>query len=171
MDVEKAILGRRSIRQYTDRPVERSLLDKILQAGIWAPTGANRQPWAFIAVTDPQRVHQIRVVSPGMLWEPKALICLCSDQRKAAGFRMGPVLALFDCAMAAQNMMLRAYDLGLGSCVMRSTNLPALREILETPEHVQPELLIMFGYPAEVPSPPSRDERVIHWERFVGGSE
>ncbi len=166
MEVEKAIFGRRSVRQYTDQTVDRKLLQKVLKAGIWAPSGGNKQPWAFIGITDRDTIHQIRVVSPGMLWEPKALVCICSDQRKAAAFRLGPVLALFDCAMAAQNMMLRAYDLGMGSCVMRSTNLAALREILQAPENLQPELLIMFGYPAVAPQAPPRDEGAIHWEKF-----
>jgi nitroreductase len=96
------------------------------------------------------------------------LICLFSDQRKAGAFPLGPTLALFDCAMAAQNMMLRAWDLGLGSCVMRSTNLEAVREILQTPERLRPELLLMLGYPASVPPAPARDEGAIHWERYRG---
>lgn len=170
MEVAKAIRERRSVRQFTDQPVEQAQLAKVLEAGIWAPTGGNKQPWVFIAVTEPRTIHQIRVVSPGMLGEPKALICIFSDQRKAGAFRLGPTLALFDCAMAAQNMMLQAWDLGLGSCVMRSTNLAAVREILQTPEHLQPELLLMLGYPVSQPPAPPRDEGVIHWERY-GGKE
>jgi nitroreductase len=170
MEVAKAIRERRSVRQFTDQPVERAQLAEVLRAGIWAPTGGNKQPWVFIAVTDPRTIHQIRVVSPGMLGEPRALICIFSDQRKAGAFRLGPTLALFDCAMATQNMMLQAFELGLGSCVMRSTNLAAVREILETPEHLRPELLLMLGYPVSQPPAPPRDEAVIHWERY-GGKE
>ena len=169
MNVEDAILRRRSVRRYTREEVDRAALARVLKAGIWAPTGSNAQPWAFIAVTRAATLHQIRVVSPGMLWEPKALICVCSDQRKAGAFPMGPTLALFDCAMAAQNMMLMAFELGLGSCVMRSTNLAAVREILEIPGHLQPELLLMLGHPdGPPPAAPKRDEGVIHWERYAG---
>jgi nitroreductase len=169
VNVEDAIRERRSIRQYADRPVERALLEWVMKAGIWAPTGSNKQPWAFIAVTEPATLHQIKVVSPGMLWEAKALVCICSDQRKAGTFPMGPTLALCDCAMAAQNMMLVALERGLGSCVMRSTNMAALREILDIPDHLQPELLLMLGY-CDAPPPPAprRDEGVIHWGRFGG---
>jgi len=167
VNVEEAIMRRRSIRHYADRRVGRALLERVMKAGIWAPTGSNRQPWVFIAVTEPDTLHQIGVVSPGMLWDAKALICVCSDQRKAGTFPMGPTLALFDCAMAAQNMMLVALELGLGSCVMRSTNMAALREILEIPDHLQPELSIMLGYSDDpLPPAPRRDEGVIHWERF-----
>ena len=170
MEVEKAILERRSVRRFSDRPVEHGVLREVLKAGIWAPTGANAQPWAFICVTDPAAVHRIRVVSPGMFWDPRAVICVCSDQRKAGRFKAGAELARFDCAMAAQNLMLRAFSLGLGSCVIRSTNLEAVRLILEAPAHIQPELLVILGYPDGQPNPPPRDPHVIHWQIY-GGEE
>jgi nitroreductase len=166
VEVEKAILERRSVRRFSDRPLEAQALRAVLEAAIWAPTGANAQPWAFIAVTDPEAVRRIRVVSPGMFWDPKAVVCVCSDQRKAGRFKAGPVLARFDCAMAAQNLMLRAFSLGIGSCVIRSTNLEAVRLILEAPEHIQPELLVILGYP-EAPSPaPPRDTGLIYWQKY-----
>jgi nitroreductase len=171
VDVEEAILRRRSVRQFTDTPVDPALLARVMKAGTWAPTGSNRQPWAFIGVTRSRTLHQLRVISPGMLWEPKALVCVCSDQKKAGAFAMGPALAMFDCAMAAQNMMLEAFALGLGSCVMRSTNLAAVREILEIPQHLQPELLIMLGYPDRMPPAPARDESLIYWETYGGVKE
>jgi nitroreductase len=166
VEVEEAILERRSIRQFSDRPLEAQSLREVLKAAIWAPTGANSQPWAFVCVTDPEAVRRIRVVSPGMFWDPKAVICVCSDQRKAGRFKAGAVLARFDCAMAAQNLMLRAFSLGLGSCVIRSTNLEAVRLILEAPEHIQPELLVILGYPEGKPQPPPRDPGVIHWQKY-----
>lgn len=166
MEVERAILERRSIRRFVDRPVDVQNLQEILTAAIWAPTGANAQPWAFICVTEPAVVHRIRVVSPGMFWDPQAVICVCSDRQKAGRFKAGAVLAQLDCAMAAQNIMLRAFSLGLGSCVIRSANLEAVRMILEAPEHVQPELLVILGYPDGETPPPSRDPAAIHWQKY-----
>lgn len=166
MELENAILERRSIRQFTDHPVEMQSLREILKAALWAPTGANAQPWAFICVTEPETIHRIRVVSPGMFWDPRAVLCVCSDRRKAGKFKMGSVLAQFDCAMAAQNILLRAFSLGLGSCVIRSTNLEAVRLILGAPEHIQPELLVILGHPGSQPPAPPRDPGVIHWQRY-----
>jgi len=168
MDVETAILTRRSVRKFAAKPLERAALEEILKAGIWAPTGSNAQPWVFVCVTQPAAVHRIRVVSPGIFWDPAAIVCVCSDQAKAGRFRAGPDLARFDCAMAAQNMMLRAHSLGLGSCVIRSTNLEAVRLILQAPETVQPELLIIFGYPEGDTKAPPRDPGVIRWESCAG---
>ncbi len=167
MNVEEAILSRRSVRRYADRPVDPALLARVVNAGLWAPTGSNTQPWAFIAITRPMTLHQIRVVSPGMLWEPRALVCICSDRERAGTSRLGPELARLDCAMAAENMMLMAVELGLGSCVVHSTNLGAVRQILGLPAHLEPELLINFGYPdGPLPSPPARDPGAIYWEKY-----
>jgi nitroreductase len=166
VEVQEAILERRSVRQFSDRPVEARILREALQAAIWAPTAANAQPWALICVTDPEAVRRIRAVSPGIFWDPQAVVCVCSDQRKAGRFKAGPVLARFDCAMAAQNLMLRAFSLGLGSCVIRSANLEAVRLLLQAPEHIQPELLIILGYPAGRPQAPPRDPGVIHWQKY-----
>lgn len=168
MELEKAILGRRSIRKFTDKPIEKSVLKELLGAGIWSPTAGNIQPWAFICVTNPEVIHKIRVVSPGMFWNTTAVICVCSDQEKASksAAKEGKILSLFDCAMAAQNILLRAYDLGLGSCVIRSFNQAAVRELLSAPEHIQPELLIITGYPDQAPKTPRRKTDVIFWEEY-----
>lgn len=169
METKKAILKRRSCRRFTDKPVEKELLEELLQAGIWSPTAGNIQPWAFICITDPKSIKNIRIVSPGMLGNPNAIICICSNRKKAfkkAG-DSGKTLALMDCAMASQNIMLRAFDLGLGTCVIRSFNQRAVRELLAAPEHIHPELLITIGYPAQIPPPPKRSEEVIFWEQFT----
>jgi nitroreductase len=168
MELKEALLERRSVRQFKEQVVEIELLRELLHAGIWAPTAGNIQPWIFICVTKPARIHNIQVVSPGMLGNPQALICVCSDRKLAfdkAG-KGGSSLALFDCAMAAQNIMLRAYDLGLATCVIRSFNQNAVRELLSAPEHVVPELLINIGYPVRIPTKPGRREEVIFWELF-----
>jgi len=173
MEVKQAILERRSVRRFQERIVKRELLHEMLTAGIWAPSAGNIQPWVFVCVTDPARIHNIQVVSPGMLGNPQALICICSDQHRAfekAG-RGGRILSMFDCAMAAQNILLRAHDLGLATCVIRSFNQAAIRALLGAPEHIQPELLVTIGYPVKKPAKPARREDVIFFERFGNEEE
>ena len=70
--------------------------------------------------------------------------------------------------MAAQNILLRAHDLGLGSCVIRSFNQAAVGELLGAPEHVRPELLIILGYTDQDPEPPLRNTDILFWETFGG---
>ncbi len=168
MELKEAIFNRRSIRSFLEKPVGRELIKEIMYAGIHAPTGGNIQPWAFVGISDPLVIKKIRVISPGMLDEPAAVICVYSDQKKAfekAG-KTGEVLALMDCAMAAQNIMLRAFDLGLGTCVIRSFNQSAVRVITGAPEHMRPELLIATGYTDEKPALPARDTGVIYMEAY-----
>ena len=168
MEVKKAILERRSIRKFVEKDVPNEMLNELLEAGVWAPSAGNIQPWAFFCITDKDRIHRIQTVSPGLLGNPGALICICSDQKRAfkrAG-KGGHTLALFDCAIAAQNIMLRAFDLGLGTCAVRSFNQAAVRELLEAPEHLQPELIISVGFPAEFPKPQARRMEVIFREHY-----
>jgi len=168
MELKQALLERRSIRQFEEKTVGKELLEEMLVAGIWSPTAGNIQPWVFFCVTEKARIHRIQVVSPGMLGNPQALICVCSDQNRAfekAG-QGGKTLALMDCAMASQNIMLRAHDLGLATCVIRSFNQTAVRELLEAPEPLLPELLINIGYASTQPPKPTRNMELVYWEYY-----
>ncbi len=168
MNLEKAIFGRRSVRNYSSKILEKKHLKELLDAGIWAPTAGNIQPWVFVCVTHTKRIQQIHTVSPGMLGNPQALICVCSDQNRAVE-KAGPggrTLAIMDCAMAAQTIMLFAYGLGMGTCAIRSFNPSAVRELISAPAHIHPELLITVGYPAESLKPPARKKDVFFWELY-----
>jgi nitroreductase len=63
-----------------------------------------------------------------------------------------------DCAIAAQNIMLAAYEVGIGSCAVLSFAKVAMREILNLPANIEPMLMVTLGYPAEAPEPPPRLE-------------
>jgi len=159
MDVFEAIKGRRSVRQYKPDVVPKELVEKILDAARWAPSGGNIQPWKFIVISDRNLVELLRKVSPGYLGETPSAILVCSDKEKAhrIGGALGrDYLSVADCAMAVENMLLAAYALGLGSCVVKSFSRIAVKEMLEIPEDIEPELLVMIGYPARTPPPPAR---------------
>jgi len=159
LDVFEAIKGRRSVRKYKADPVSEELIEKILEAGRWAPSGSNIQPWEFIVINDPKILDMVRKFSPGSFGGAPLAILVCSDRERARKFG-GPLgesyLAPVDCAMAVQNMLLAAYALGLGSCPIKSFSQTAVKEILEIPDHLEPELLIAIGYPTKNPSPPPK---------------
>jgi nitroreductase len=94
---------------------------------------------------------------------------LCVNRKRAerAG-KMGEESALMDVSMAAQNMMLAAYSMGIGSCPVLSFNKVALKELLDIPEHVEPVLILAFGYPRFWPKAPKRRplKEVVHFERY-----
>lgn len=170
MDVKEAIMGRRSVRFFADRTVDAAVLAELCEAAIWAPTAGNAQPWHFVAVDDQDLLRMIRTVSPGLLGNPSALIAVLSD-KEANVKRMGPQganLAEMDCCFAAQNILLQAHAKGLGSCVIRSFNQNAVRELLGAPAGVTPELLIILGYPSKDAPAPKRRTEVIHMNSFAG---
>ena len=66
MDIWAAIKNRRSIRKFTDDPVEDKVLKNlVLEAGIWAPSGGNAQTWRFLVITDPKILNKLKLVSLG----------------------------------------------------------------------------------------------------------
>ena len=83
MDVFEAIEGRRSVRKYKSKPVERELTEKLLNAACWAPSGGNIQPWKFIVVEDRMILEMVRKISPGYFGDTFLAILVCSDKMKA----------------------------------------------------------------------------------------
>jgi nitroreductase len=159
MDVFEAILGRRSVRLYKPDPVPKKCIERILDAARWAPSGSNIQPWKFIVVSDKNVLEVIRKMSPGYLGETPLAILVCSDREKE--YRVGGTLgrdymSVADCSMAVENMLLAAHALGLGTCVVKSFSRIAVKEMLEIPDSIEPELLVVLGYAAQAPTPPAR---------------
>ena len=157
MDVMEAIKGRRSIRQFTDEPIEKEKLDRLLEAARWAPSGGNLQKWRFVVVTEPSQKELVKQFAPGIFAVPTAFIVVCAEVEADAN-EWKQRLYLADCSIAAQNIMLAAYEMGIGTCVALSYAKTAVSEILELPESVEPMLVVTLGYPAEDPEPPPRFE-------------
>ena len=167
--VLEVIKGRRSIRAFEDRGIPDEYLRIILEAGIWAPSGGNLQPWEFILIKKKELINKVKLISPGLFGDPATIVVLCINREvtKKAG-RMSEHVPLMDISMAAQNMMLMAYALGIGSCAVLSFNKVALQELLSMPEHVEPALLVSLGYPKTVPKPPKRKplNEVVHVDGY-----
>jgi nitroreductase len=113
MELWEAIKGRRSVRAFLDRPIERDLLERLLEAAIWAPSGGNAQTWRFVVIDDPTQIRRVRIVSPGLLGDPAAVIAVCQDltMARAKGGELGETfLTPIDAAMATQNLLLAANE-------------------------------------------------------------
>ena len=186
--VLEAIRTRRVVRALTDQPVEREKLVEVLKAARWAPSGGNRRLHRFVAVQNPLTLRLLRMVSPGMIQRPTAVILICTDwQRMEAygiprsrpptrdsgrawepGSRGSPV----DVGTAAATMLLAAHALGLGSGIVTSFSKAAVSTVLNLPEHLTPEMFITLGYAAPGGPPPMRSwgkltwQSLVDWERF-----
>lgn len=156
MDLFKAIKERRSIRKYTDKPIDDSAMEKMLDAARWAPNAGNYNAWRFIVVNSPAQNKQLLHFCPGLNDVPAATILICSKPKQKKLADKVRLMYMADCAIAAQNLVLAAYSMGIGSCVVVSFAEAALREILSIPENVYPFMMVTLGYPSETPEPPPR---------------
>ena len=92
MDVMTAIKGRRSVRRFEDKPIDKETLLKLLEAAVWAPSGGVGKTWRFVVVTDEAMMKKIKMVSPGLLGGPPVVIVIAQDMAlaKHKGGKMGP---------------------------------------------------------------------------------
>ncbi|MCX6095656.1 MAG: nitroreductase family protein [Candidatus Bipolaricaulota bacterium] len=161
MELWEAIKGRRSVRRFAERPVERERLERLVEAAVWAPSGGNAQTWRFVVLTTRNSVRRLKAVSPGLLGDPPALVAVCQDLaevRRRGGTLGETFLAPVDAAMAAQNLLLAAHAEGLGTCVIASFHRGGVARLLGLEAAVEPILLVSVGWAAETPSPPPRRE-------------
>jgi nitroreductase len=172
MDIWTAVKNRRSIRKFADESVEDEVLKNlVLEAGIWAPSGGNAQAWRFFIITEPRILNRLKLVSPGLLGSPNSIIVISEDLAYALekGGELGAkTMSLMDTAMAAQNIMLAAYAVGLGTCPIASFHAEAVQRIIGLPAHIYPQLLISVGFPREKPpTPPRRNLNVVWFNSYA----
>jgi len=186
MEVLEAIRRRRAVREYTDRPVGRATIDELLAAAVQAPSAVNQQPWAFVVIqnrdllrqySDRSKEYWARTMSGDASWEhlrglivdptfrifydAPALIVICA--------RPGGLNPAEDCCLAAENLMLAAHALGLGTCPIGLArpwlNLPETKQELGIPEQYAPVFPVIVGYPrGEVSSPGRNAPEVLVWK-------
>lgn len=171
MNLQEVIRGRRSIRKFRKEKVPRELLTQLIEAAIWAPSASNAQAWRFVIATETDHIRKLKTVSPGILGDPTAVIAICEDldeARAAWGKTMTRFLAPVDAAMATQNLILSAYEAGLGTCVIASFHAGAVQRLLGLPVAVQPQLLVSVGWPETSPPAPNRRslKGIVHFKVY-----
>ena len=152
-EVLNAIKNRRTIRRFKSTPVDEEKLLTILEAGRWAPSFSNLQPWRFIVIKDQGLKNAIdKAARESVLHlginEAPVVILVCVDRR------IDPLHAIETGAAAAQNMTLAAYSLGLGAGwigIWGTEAETAIQKTLILPETTRVVSLLPIGYPAESP--------------------
>ena len=172
MSVDETVLSliktRRSIRKYKGQPISNSDLKKILEAGRWAPSGANLQPWRFIVVQNKVLIKQISEacyfgpIKSRHVGEAATVIIICSDSRS-----MGNTWEK-DCMIAGTNMTLMATALKIGSCWIGAFNEDTIRLLVKIPAYLKIIALISLGYASHPVSPPPRLplEEIVHYNTY-----
>lgn len=148
MSTWQAIETKRVVRRFSDRPIEPDDLVRILNAGRRAASSKNLQRWDFIVCRDRDHLGQLAELGTWAdhLAGATVAIALVTPDPAAAD---SPMSVMFDLGMAAGNMMLAAWELGIGSVPATVHKQGTARELLGYPEDRHCEYLISFGYPAD----------------------
>lgn len=156
--VLNTILKRTSIRSYENKPVEKEKIEKLLRAGMAAPTAMNKQPWHFVVVTDKGQLQKLSEANPYAAMAAKAplAIVVCGDMNKAAEGNAREFW-IQDCSAATENILLAATGMGLGA-VWTGTypskeRCADVAKVLGLPESLIPLNTIVIGYPDADVSP------------------
>ena len=168
MDVLEAIRTRRSVRKWLQKPVPEESVNQILEAGRWAPSAGNFQPWAFIVIQDAatkERVQRVAEESKNLsrIWAPffregekrgyivdlrhvPLQIAIFGDARHAPPHVGGELGHIIGASLAAMNMWLAAHALGLGACYWSHMLPDKIKAILGVPHHWDFIGLLGIGY-------------------------
>jgi nitroreductase len=162
-DTIEALKTRRSIRTYTAQPVERKIIEEIIDCARLAPTAMNDQPWDFIVITGKEGLSHIPTILGHAEFIGNAAFCVLVLARETS-------CAVEDCCAATENLLIAAEAYGLGGCWVAGTQqayAPVVAEAFGAPEDRKLISIVSFGYPAEAPVIEKRTlPEVLHWERF-----
>ncbi|MBI4757738.1 MAG: nitroreductase family protein [Chloroflexi bacterium] len=168
MDLWSVIAQRRSVRRYlADRPVTDEQVQRILEAGIAAPSAGNAQPWFFYVVRSQEIKDALAraALNQDFVAQAPVVIVVCVDlerARDAYGSRGEHLYCLQDTAAATQNMLLGVTALGLGACWVGAFDERAAARALGLPSHLRPVVIMPIGHPAHQPAPrPRRDLKAV----------
>lgn len=184
MDLDEAIAGRRSQREYTKEPVDEATIRHLVGAAVLAPSAVNEQPCTFTVVRDQAVLDRISRDAKAHFLATASQGAHAEHFRQRLGdpnfqiFHHAPALILIsavapgrwiveDCALAAENLMLAAYARGLGTCwigfAQSFLNTPEGKRELAIPEPWVPVAPIIVGHPKAPAAPVPRREPVVRW--------
>jgi len=158
MDTLQTILERRSIRQYKKEPIPEDHLKQILEAMRQAPSAANRQPWHFIVVRDPQQKQRVASACNDQMWLADAdciIVGAGSPQVSNKWYRV-------DLAIALQTMVLAARSLGYGTCWIGAFDPAKVKDACGIPADMDVVACVPLGVPAV--SPAARERKA--WDQI-----
>jgi len=170
-EIIDAILQRRSIRKFTDQPVEHEKVQILLQAGMAAPSATNAQPWEFIVVDDPKVLKKLKLNLPLGRYNSPLCIVVCGSPEITSKKTAARMFWVQDCSAATENILIAAVGLGLGTvwCGVHPVHIfeGRMRAVFDIPKNVTPLGVIQVGYPAEKKEPGTKyQESRVHWQKY-----
>jgi nitroreductase len=170
VDIFEVVKKRRSIRKYQMRPVENEKLNRVLEAARLGPSAGNMQPCYFIVVTRLEAKQGLMAVYKAE-WFVNApvIIVVCANPKEAWRRDDGEEYWKVDAAIAMQNLVLAATELGLGTCWIAIFDEKATKKALNIPKDIRVVAMTPLGYPDEQKDPTNDRkplEKIVHYEKW-----
>lgn len=184
MELMDVLQNRRAVREYTDAPMERPVIERLICAAILAPSAMNLQPWAFAVLLGRERIDRLAdrikdwllknfsetAFEPsirGMIEQPAYSLLHHAPAVVMVLAKSHESQALEDCCLAAENFMLAARDQGIGTCWVGFArpwlNLPEIKQELGLAENYHVVAPLALGYPKAWPKSHGRNAPEIQW--------
>jgi len=174
MDVKEAIENRKSIRRFKEKEVPDELIKEVIDAARQAPSGHNLQPWHFVVVKKKENLLKFReqkVFVREWVYEAPVVIVCCSEKEAYSPNSIKEheeSISLINLSLASAFLVLRATELGLGTCFVAWADKEKIKKILDIPEDIIIPYVIVMGYPDEESEPRERKEldEIMSFEKW-----
>jgi len=190
MDLYDLMMKRRSVRLFEDQEIPESMIEKLLDAAIHAPSGGNIQPLSIILIRSLERKKKLAELAGGQPWVRNAplsmLFCIdfyrikkwaemCQTEFQGEEAINHFFIAYADLMVAAQNVVILAESFGLGSVYIGSIQheIDEIRSFFELPLYVLPLMVVSIGFPKSIPQniPKLKKEFIVHQEKYQKSEE
>lgn len=170
MEFLELVKKRYSVREFSERPVEKEKIEAMLEAARLAPSAVNYQPRHFVVITDGDLRAQIgQAYAKDWLQKAPVLIVVLGDHSRAWRRRDGKSHCDIDAAIAIDHLTLAAASLGLGTCWVCAFDAGRVHSVLGLPPHLEAIALLPVGYPASdrIPGKERKDlAELVSWNGF-----
>lgn len=177
METLRAIYLRRTARKFKSREIPEKTLLRILDAGNQAPKAGNLQALRFIVITDKDLKEKIAKAASNQMWiaDAPVLVIICSRTKliKKSFGKRGEFYATQEAALAAQNIMIAATGLNVGSAFVSAfAEKTVKRHLYIVPDYINIHAIIALGYPERMPKPPARLSlgEITYFNKWLEGS-
>jgi len=173
MDVKEAIEKRKSIRRFKEKKVPDKIIKEVIDAARRAPSGHNLQPWHFLVVKSKENMLKFKeqnVFKQKEIYEVPIVIVCCTEESYSPHSikKHEKEMSLINLSLASAFLVLRATELGLGTCFIAWADKEKLKKILGIPKDTIIPFVIVMGYPNEEPEPRERKKlnEIMSFEKW-----
>jgi len=160
MEILEIIKNRRSVRSFQKKEIEEKIIEKLIEALLWAPSAGNLQSRKFYFIFNDKIKEMLTkaAFNQNFFKEAPLVIVACADNKitKIYGQRGKDLYSICDVSASIQNLMLLAYSENLGTCWIGAFDEEEVKKTLNLPDYLKPIAIVPVGFSVKKPSPPPR---------------